>query len=163
MRAYKQLRVVVTCCVVCTTATAQDFELTRKGVFDCKYVDNQFMTFENGYVTGGKDRPDSNHKFQYVYGIKPENEKSRLERQFVEVSDAEHAGVIFSSWYLGYDAGIFAVKFTDDKFEVLSQGRVINLKRIYKEDWTGFDTKYFTVDEGSVFSSALKCKHTVLK
>jgi hypothetical protein len=161
--------VLLTTCFLSTYAAysssnEKGYVVDRSGTFTCEEVDNIYMSFEKGLVEVGKDRPQPDPiEINYFWGTKNDDERLRpsYERKFAEVKT--NLVQTISSYVLGYSTTDYAFNLTDDKFEVVRRGLSIYLKRTYKEDWMGFITSNFLLDEASVFNSALKCKRTVTK
>ncbi len=148
-----------------SSSNEKGYEVDRSGKFICDGFDYIYMSFERSLVEVGKDRPKSGPiEINYFGGIKNDDERNRpsYERVFarVEINDSR---VISSSSFPGTDTTTYAFNLTHDKFKAITHGLSLYLKRTYKEDWMGFMTSNFLLDEASVFNSAFKCKRTVTK
>lgn len=145
-------------------AVASDFTVNRSGTFKCNERDNVYMSFENGRIEVGKDRPETFPlEIEYKWATKNDDGsgKPAYDRVFAEVTT--NMAETISSYYMDSDTAVYAFELTEDKFAAVRRGFSIHLKRVYKEDWSGFMTRNFLVDEGSVFNSALVCKRVDIK
>jgi hypothetical protein len=140
------------------------YVVDRSGTFTCEEVDNIRMSFERGLVEVSKSFK-VNIPIEIDYHWRTKNDdgthKPIYERRYAEVS-TNIIGTGISS-YLYPSVTDYAASLTDDEFKVARQTLTINLKRTYKEEWTGFMTTNYLNDETSVFNRALKCKRTITK
>ena len=146
---------------------AAEDRVLQKGIFRCTNVVTTYLEFVEGRVQRGTDTAQAGTPLTITYSEieRPLEKKKGWDDSYIDllveghsISDRLYTGLL-SSEYQG-------IYFSSDG-EVFKAARVggfyVTLKRVYKEDWSGFFTKHFGFGEGSSFTSSLRCKRDLVK
>lgn len=149
-------------------ASKRDGQLViQKGLFVCTNVATSYSEFINGRVQRGIDEVATGTSLEINYAEyeRREDKKKGWDDSYVHLFVEGHS--ISERLYTGTLSSEYQGIYYFNDGEVFRAARVgaffITLTRVYKEDWSGFLTKHYSLDEGSSFTSSLRCKRQLIK
>lgn len=141
-------------------------KVDQSGEFECEIVSNSWQEFVSGRVVNGQDSEVLGTSLFIRYSVFRRDEKERRSGWDTHWVDflAEGNGIGSEGFFTKFSANdLLNLSFENDGeiFSASHAGKfLVTLKRIYKEDWLGFATRHFSLDEGISFTSGLRCKRS---